>query len=82
MATITDVLLHLRPNKGWVLYGEDLDSIVYDEGVIPITKKEFNDTLKIVEGIKQTQIEAKAAAREAILDRLGLTSEEAALLLG
>jgi helix-turn-helix protein len=29
----------------------------------------------------QTEAEAKAAQRQAILDRLGLTSEEAALLL-
>ena len=31
---------------------------------------------------EQTEIEAKAAARQAILDRLGLTEEEARLLLG
>lgn len=30
---------------------------------------------------KQAEAEAKAAQRQAILDRLGLTSEEAALLL-
>lgn len=30
----------------------------------------------------KAEVEAKAAARQAILDRLGLTSEEAALLLG
>lgn len=32
--------------------------------------------------LAQTTAEAKTAAREAILDRLGLTSEEATLLLG
>lgn len=31
---------------------------------------------------KQAEAEAKAAARQAILDRLGLTEEEARLLLG
>jgi len=31
---------------------------------------------------RQAEIKAKAAARQAILDRLGLTAEEAALLLG
>jgi hypothetical protein len=30
----------------------------------------------------QAEAEAKATARQAILDRLGLTAEEAALLLG
>jgi len=31
---------------------------------------------------EQAEIEAKAAARQAVLNRLGLTAEEAALLLG
>ena len=31
---------------------------------------------------EQAEAEAKAAARQAILDRLGLSTEEAALLLG
>ena len=30
----------------------------------------------------QTEAEAKATARQAILDRLGLTADEAALILG
>lgn len=32
--------------------------------------------------LKQLEIEAKEAARQAILDRLGLTADEAKLLLG
>jgi hypothetical protein len=32
--------------------------------------------------LKQAEAEAKAAARQAILDRLGLTADEAKLLLG
>jgi hypothetical protein len=31
---------------------------------------------------EQAEAEAKAAAREALLDRLGITADEAALLLG
>lgn len=53
-----------------------------------MTKAEFEEFqnpsyLKNPDYIKQkTFEEAKTAAREAILDRLGLTIEEAALLLG
>jgi len=36
---------------------------------------------KAAELAKQAEVEAKATARAAILDRLGLTAEEAALLL-
>jgi hypothetical protein len=32
--------------------------------------------------VKQAEAEAKATARQAVLDRLGLTAEEAQLLLG
>ncbi len=35
-----------------------------------------------VQAAKQAEAEAKATARQAILDRLGLTADEAALLLG
>jgi hypothetical protein len=34
------------------------------------------------EATRQSEVEAKATARQAILDRLGLTADEAAILLG
>ena len=37
---------------------------------------------KAVEATKKAEAEAKATARASILDRLGLTAEEAAILLG
>jgi hypothetical protein len=46
---------------------------------------ELQDLPKVVEvdlAAKQAEKEAKATARQAILDRLGLTAEEAVLLLG
>jgi hypothetical protein len=72
----------LKPDGGWVIYGDDFDSIIYDEGVSPITKKQFEDALKVVEQTFIIEVETKAAARQVILDRLGLTAEEAQLLLG
>jgi len=52
-----------------------------------IIDREMNDeefaqyeALKVADAAKQAEVEAKAAARQAILDRLGLTAEEAALL--
>jgi ribosomal protein L17 len=49
-----------------------------------LTKAE-KDQQKIDEAIelaRQAELEAKEAARQAILDRLGLTADEAKLLLG
>ena len=49
-----------------------------------MTEDELVEYQASIEAEKQRQIEAeaKAAARQAILDRLGLTEEEARLLLG
>ena len=48
-----------------------------------MTDAEFADyeADQAAEAAKQAEAEAKATARAAILDRLGLTAEEAALLL-
>jgi hypothetical protein len=43
--------------------------------------KEYNSAREI-SAAEQAEAEAKAAAREAILDRLGITVDEATLLLG
>ena len=72
----------LRPNGGWAIVADDFNSIVYDEGVEPITKKQFDDTLKIAEKTYLAEIESKTAARQAIADRLGLTANELQVLLG
>lgn len=40
------------------------------------------EEIKNAELAKETQVIAKAAARQAVLDRLGLTEEEAQLILG
>ena len=43
--------------------------------------KEF-EKLKLDDEAKQAEAEARAAQRQALLDRLGLTADEAQLLLG
>jgi hypothetical protein len=71
----------LRPNGGWAIYGDDFDTIVYDEGVTPITQKEFTDAMNIAEQNLLNEVEAKATARQSLLTRLGITEEEARILL-
>jgi len=72
----------LLPDGGWVIYGDDFDTIIYDEGVSPITKKQFTDALKIAEQTYVAEIASNAAAKSAILDRLGLTADELKTILG
>ena len=41
MARGSDVLRMLKPQGGWVIYEDDFDSIIWDEGVEPITKAQY-----------------------------------------
>jgi hypothetical protein len=82
MATGAEVLEMLIPTGGWVIYGDDFHSIIYDENVTPLTEKQFNDGFPVYDAYKAEQDTAKATARQAVLDRLGITAEEAQLILG
>jgi hypothetical protein len=82
MATGGEVLGMLIPTGGWVIYGDDFDSIIYDEGVSPISKKEFTDGFAAFDAWKLQQDANLAAQKTALLARLGLTADEAAVLLG
>jgi hypothetical protein len=81
MATGSQVMEHFLPNGGYYIQGDDFSSVFYDEGVTPITKKQFDDTFKIIDSITLQKESQKAALKSAILDRLGLTADEAKLLL-
>ena len=81
MATGGEVLRMLIPNGGWVIYGDDFDSIIYDQGVTPITKKQFTDGFAQYDAWQAQQDATQATAKAALLDRLGITADEAKLLL-
>lgn len=62
---------------------------VHDLETNEVIDREMNDAEfaqyqadQAAQATAQTEAEAKATARQAILDRLGLTAEEAALILG
>jgi hypothetical protein len=79
MAKGSDVLDMLIPTGGWVIYGDDFDSIIYDEGVKPITKKQFEDGFAQYDAWKAKLDADKAtakAAAQAKLAALGLTVED------
>ena len=81
--TITggDVMTHLLPNGGWSIHGEDFDTVIFDAGVETITKEQFLDGFSTYAAWKSEQDDAKATAKAALLERLGITAEEAQLLL-
>lgn len=81
MAKGSDVLTMLLPNGGWVISGDDFNSIIYDDGIKPITKKEFEAGFAQFDAWQAEQDANKANAKSALLDRLGITADEAKLLL-
>ena len=73
----------LRPTAEFSFQDADYSTIKWDvlEGEAP-TQKEIDAAIKQVKADEKNEIETKAAQRQAILDRLGLTADEAKLLLG
>ena len=75
-----EVMEHLRPNGGWVIYGEEFDSIQYLGDCEPITKKLFDDTLAEIGNIVEAKQAEQRDAKAALLERLGITADEAKLI--
>jgi hypothetical protein len=76
-----EVLEFLRPEGGWIITGNDYEGIDF-VSCEPITKAQFEAGFAAYDAWKAQQELQKTTARQAILDRLGITAEEAALLLG
>jgi len=79
MATGIEVLKMLIPSGGWAITGNDYEGIQFID-CEAITKQEFENGFAKVEEWKAEELAAKKAKRAAILDRLGLTEDEALLL--
>ena len=78
MATGAEVLTKLIPNGGWVIYGDDYDSIKWLE-CDPITKSEFEAGFGHYDAWKAEQDAAALAAKataQGKLEALGLTTDD------
>jgi hypothetical protein len=63
----------------------EINAVTGETTVTELTKKQIDDreaAAAALEAEKAAEAEAKATAKAALLDRLGITAEEAALLLG
>jgi hypothetical protein len=78
MAKGSEVLSMLLPNGGWVIYGDDYDTIQFLD-CEPITKAQFEAGFAQVDSFKAQQESAAIAAKEAAqakLAALGLTADD------
>jgi hypothetical protein len=80
MATGDEVLAMLIPNGGWVISGDDFEGIQFIEAT-PITKAQFEAGFAQYDAWRAEQDAARATQKAALLDRLGITEDEAKLLL-
>ena len=81
MARGVEVLQMLIPTGGWVIRGETWEGVEFIEAK-PITKAQFEAGFAQYDAWKAEQDTAQATAKTALLEKLGITEDEARLLLG
>jgi hypothetical protein len=77
---IVNALTQIRPNSIYHLKDNELTWL--DDKQSEPTKKELEEGLALYKVKKEEEILEVQAKREALLDRLGITADEARLLLG
>ena len=82
MATGADVLLMLCPQAEYYIYGSDYENINWFDKKPAITKKQYEDGFAQYDTWKTGQDATKETQRQTLLSRLGITEEEARILLG
>jgi len=82
MADGSDVLGMLCPTGGWIIYGDDFDGITWVDERPRCTKTQFEAGFAQFDAWKAEQELTKTAKKAALLEKLGITEDEAKLLLG
>ena len=82
MNYIHKAILKLKPNSEFSFQNDDYSTInwVILKGKAP-TQSEIDEAIEQIKAEEANQVETKAAAKAALLDRLGITADEAKLLL-
>ena len=82
MLYLSRAIKKIRPTAEFVIIDNDYSTIVWHQldGEAP-TQAEINAAIIELQADEEAQAETQAAARAALLDRLGITADEAKLLL-
>ena len=78
---IAKALQILAPSAEWTLAGDDYSKIEWLSDISQPTAKQVADKIAELPAIEAAALAAAADAKAALLTRLGITAEEAALLL-
>jgi hypothetical protein len=82
MAYFQEALKALRPDKEFSTFEDNAVVVWHDKKVIPPTQDEIEAKIEELKTAETNAATEKAAAKAALLERLGITEEEAKLLLG
>ena len=80
---LADAIRSLRPSAEFSYTDNDYSTVQWDvlDGKAP-TKTEIEAEIAKIKAAELTEASAKAEAKAALLERLGITADEAKLLLG
>jgi hypothetical protein len=82
MIDYTLILTRKYKGQEWILNGDDYSGLTWLSDTAKPTKATLDNLWPTVQAEIAAEAEAKEAQRQALLDRLGLTADEARLLLG
>ena len=82
MIDYTLILSRKYAGQEWILDGDDYSGLTWLSDTAKPTKTTLDNLWSTVQAEIAAEAEAKATAKAALLERLGITAEEAQLLLG
>ena len=82
MIDYTAILIRRYSGKEWILNGDEYAGLVWLSDDTKPTKATLDGLWASVQTEIANEATAKTTAKQAVLDRLGITADEAALLLG
>ena len=78
---IIKAIQKINPTAEVSVTGDDINSIVWENGTTPISVADIQAQIPTVEADEQAVIDKKASGKQKLLD-LGLTEEEVKALIG
>jgi len=81
MIDYTLILTYMYQGKQWILNGDDYSGLIWLSDSPKPSKKTLEDLWPEVQAKIESDFETKTANKAALLERLGITAEEAALLV-
>jgi hypothetical protein len=81
MIDYTQILIKKYPDSLWTLDGDNYDGLTWVSDTPKPSKATLDGLWEEVQDLITAEAEAKAQAKAALLERLGITADEAKLLL-